>query len=63
MNANFAPSIGEANQFYFSDNFLINLKFYENGLVDGWVIHYPVRLNLAKSFNGVFVEERCKLPL
>lgn len=44
-------------EFFFSDNFLIQLRFANHGLVDGWVVHYPIGLNLAQDFRGFFIDE------
>lgn len=44
-------------EFFFSDNFLIQLKFNDNASVDGWIVHYPIGLNLAETFRGISIEK------
>ena len=63
MEDTYKPSIGGRRQFYCSDNFLIQLDFHKNALVTGWMVHYPIGLNLAKPIRGIFSEEDRKLKL
>lgn len=44
-------------EFFSSDNFLIQLKFEDDGSIEGWVIHYPIGLNLAARFQAICIEE------
>lgn len=63
MEAIFKPSFGGEAQFYYSDNFLIQLNLHKNGLVTGWIVHYPIGLNLAKAFRGICSDQEGKLNL
>ena len=63
MSTNFTPVISRPDQVYFSNNFLIQLRFHGNSLVNGRVVHYPVGLNSAEKFTGIFMEEDSMLKL
>src|SRR5688500_9737356 len=45
------------DQYYFSDSFLIRLKFSENTAVDGWIVHYLIGFNSVEHFCGIYTEE------
>lgn len=44
-------------EFFFSDTFLMQLTSVEDGTIDGWIIHYPIGMNLAESFRGICIKE------
>ena len=53
------PTIAGSEKFFFSDDFLFQLKLNEFDSIDGWIVHYPIGLNLAATFHGIAVEEDC----
>lgn len=45
------------SEFFFSDSFLIQLKNIDEYGIEGRIVHYPIGLNLVKSFRGLLTKE------